>query len=294
MPASSIAWDRAVASGHIRYFYKFVFHGRTITSIVPYCTGREIMPFDGVDFKPYPCAHEEMKFDEVDAETSIKLPASRLWIEMTIKHSPKLTVEVFRWREELADATSIFYGNMLSSSLSENLISLKFGSPIGASNTELITYYTQRYCNHDLYGQYCGLDFEAFKQVIPAGSWTQIGPRSIDVGMPLDFNYWVNGLLFTTIKVDDMTYSFDLEQGNTFKSVQGSIINLKYPLSQFLDTTRDITIAPNCLLDLSRCASLMGNLPRSCAWPDMPRSNYAAMDVTALGKGNSGNIGRPR
>ncbi len=294
MAASSKAWDRAVASGHIRYFYKFTFLGRTITSIVPYCTGREEMPEDGVIFKPYPCAHEEIKSDEVDSETKVRLPASRLWIEMVIKNSPRLKLEIFRWREELSASTSIFYGNMLSAALAENVISVSFGSPIGASNTELITYYTQRYCNHDLYGRYCGLDFDALKQVIPAGSWTQVGPRSIDIGAPLDFNYWTNGLLMTTIKIDDGTYSFDLEQGNTFKSVQGSVITTKYPLSTFLDTTAPITIAPNCLLDLSRCKAMMGNLSRACAWPDMPRSNYTAMDVTAIGKGNSGNIGRPR
>lgn len=294
MPASNKAWDRAVASGHIRYLYKFTFQGRTITSIVPYCTGREELTVNDVTYKPYPCAHDEMKWDEVDGETKIRLPAVRLWLEMVIKHSPRLKVEVFRWREELQSAVSIYYGNMLSASLAENIINIAFGSPIGASNTELVTYYTQRYCNHDLYGQYCGLKFDAFKQVIPAGSWTQVGQRAIDIGTPLDFDYWTNGLLFTTIKVDDGTYAFDLEQGNTFKNVQGSVVTTKYPLSTFLDTTKDITIAPNCLLDLGRCKSMLGNVARACAWPDMPRTNYTALDVASIGKGNTGNIGRPR
>lgn len=292
MPASQNAWDRAVASGHIRYLYKFTFLGRTVTSIVPYCTGREELTVDGVTYKPYPCAHEEIKQDEVDAETSVRVPASRLWIEMVIRNSPRLKLEIFRWREELNAAVSIFFGNMLTAGLVENHIAIKFGSPIGASNTELITYYTQRYCNHDLYGQYCGLNFDAFKMVLP--TWTQIANRSIDVGTPLDINYWVNGLMFYTIVVDDSTYTFDLEQCNTFRSIQGNIINTKYPVSQFIDTVQPITIAPNCLLDLGRCRDMMGNLARACAWPDMPRSNYSAMDVTAIGKGNTGNIGRPR
>lgn len=292
MASSQTAWDRAVASGHIRYLYKFTFQGKTLTSIVGYCTGREELTVDGVIYKPYPCAHAEIKQDEVDAETTVNVPASRLWIEMTIRNSPKLKLEIFRWRQELDAAVSIFYGNMLSSSLGETTIGLKFGSPIGASNTELITYYTQRYCNHDLYGQYCGLKFDAFKMEIPA--WTQVANRTIDIGQALDADYWVNGLIFYTITVDDSTYTFDLEQCNTFKSISGNYLTLKYPISQFIDTAKSLVVAPNCLLDLSRCKGMMGNLPRGCCWPDMPRANYTALDATAIGKGNGGNIGRPR
>lgn len=286
-------WERAVAAGHMRYLYRIQFKGRTMVTDIPYVTGREPLEFEGITYLPHPCVHEDIKFDEIGAETVLKVPAAKLWIETCLKHSPRVSLEVFRWREELADAQSMFYGNLVNTSFADADINMDFGTPLGAANVQLVTYYTQRYCNHDMYGQYCGLDFDSLK--LEVDNYLFETNRRVDLGgMSLDKEYWKNALIFYTIKVTDGMYDFHIEESNMVKSMEGGTLVLKYAVSQYIDTTMPIYIAPNCLLNLDRCQANFGNLPRACAWPDMPRANYTMMDVTSIGKGNNGNIGGPR
>lgn len=286
-------WEQAVAAGHIRYLYRIQFKGRTMVTDVPYITGREPLTYNGVTYLPHPCVHEDIKFDEISAETSLKIPAAKLWIETCLKHSPKVSLEIFRWREELNDAQSLFYGTLINTSFADTDIVMNFGTPIGASNVQLVTYYTQRYCNHDMYGQYCGLDFDSLKLELPEYIFET--SRRVDLGgRVLNTEYWKNALVFYTIKVTDGMYEFKIEESNMVKIIDGDALVLKYAVSKYVDTDEPIYIAPNCLLNLDRCKGIHGNLPRACAWPDMPRSNYTMMDVTSIGKGNNGNIGSER
>jgi len=285
-------WERAVTSGHIKYLYKIQFVGREHTTVVPYTTGRESAIFEGVEYRPHPCIHEDIKHDEVGAETSIKVPAAKLWIETCLKHNPKVTLEIFRWREELGSAQSMFFGNLVETTFADTDIVMEFGTPLGAANVQLITYYTQRYCNHDMYGQYCGLNFNALRQKWSV--YNVIDNRRIDINTTLDEIYWQNALFFYTVKLTDGIHEFLIEESNMVRGFDQTEIITKYPISQYLDTAEDIILAPNCLLDLSRCKNMLSNLTRACAWPDMPRANYTMLDVTAIGKGGGGNIGRPR
>src|SRR5690606_8720452 len=107
------AWQKAAASGHIRYLYKFTVHGRVHDSVIGYCTGSDAVTFDGQLYAPYPCVHESIKKSAEDAETSINLAANKLWLTMLFINNPrKLTVDIIRYRTELLDGQVIFRGVM--------------------------------------------------------------------------------------------------------------------------------------------------------------------------------------
>lgn len=286
------AWDAAVASGHINYLYKITFHGRNTDTIVPYVTGREEITFDGVTYLPHPCIHDEIKQDEVGAETGIRIPAARLWIETCLKHDPRVSLEILRWRDELNDAQSMFYGTLKETTFAGSDINLSFGNPLAAANVMLITYTTQRFCNHQMYGKLCGLDFDKYKVEFP--EYEIQYPRTIHVpGASFDPDYWESGVFIYSAAVTDGVRVFNIEQSNMLRSVGSDSFELKYPLSPYFDTTVPILLAPNCLLDPKRCKRIFSNSVRATAWVDMPRSNYSALDVTQMEEGDWGTIGAP-
>lgn len=288
------AWDKATISGHIVYLYRITFKGQVEDSVIAYASGRETKTFDGTEFLPHPCVHEEIKEDEIGAITTIKVPAAVMWIETCLKHNPSLTLEIFRWREEKQTAHLLFFGTHKQTTFADTDILIDFGNPLAASNVKLITYYTQRFCNHDMYGQFCGLRFDDFVQEF--SGYEVLDHRRIRVeGASFDPDYWKSGLFFYSILISDNTYTFTIEQSNMIRNIENEdTLVVKYPLSNHLNTGRPIHIAPNCILDLDRCAKFFSNAQRATAWPDMPRSNYTTVDVTQIGEGNQGNIGVPR
>lgn len=292
------AWQIAAASGHIRYLYKFVIEGRISDTIIGYCTGSDEVTFDDVTYVPFPCAHEEIKRTSDDAETQINLAASKLWLSLLFMNNPKkLHVEIIRYRTELLDGATLYRGAMRERTIQTNVIKISFGSSFAASATNMITYYTQRYCNHTQYSQYCGMLFDDFKQAIPAAGYTLDSRKVIrltpDYQLNLGANYWRELILIYTVTVTDGDYTFSFEQDNIARSVTPDTITLKYPLNANVDVTNDMVIAPNCLLELPRCRDVFGNLHNACGWPDMPLRNYAAMDASQLGKGEGGPASMP-
>lgn len=296
MPFDQVLWDawqKASASGHIRYLYKFTVDGRVDDTVIGYCTGSDVITYDGVTYIPYPCVHEEIKKEADDAETSINIAANKLWLSLLFLNNPrKLHGEIIRYRTELLMGATLYRGDMKNRTLNNNVIKLEFGSSFASSNTNMITYYTQRFCNHAQYDYYCGLNFDELAIEVPAAQYEIEGRKTIHFvdGFTLNTgnDYWKNLILLYTVSLTEDGFTFRYEQDNIANLVTPEAVTLKYPLSAIMDDTAHITLAPNCLLQLTRCKNLFGNLPRACGWPDMPLKNYAALDATQEGKGDGG------
>ena len=140
------------------------------------------------------------------------------------------------------------------------------------------------------------MDFDSYAVTIPPGSWS-LGNRKTIVlagGYNLDSAYWQELIIIYESRFVEDGKEIVFELDNMALAASGRHINAKYPVSCNTDPARDaLIIAPNCMLQLQRCRNVFGNLPRSCAWPDMPLQNFAAIDVEQQGKGTGGPLGPP-
>ena len=285
-------WENASVVGHIRYLYKFEFPSRTKTTYVTYCTGRQDVGFDGHIYTPHPCVHGDIQKTQNDSEVGIQLGASPMWVEAVITNiCRKLNLTIYRYRQEMLDAVAIFKGFANEYSIRNNVISMKFLGGLGDGNSNIILYYTQAHCNHDMYGNFCGLNFNDMKVEIPAGGWAVDTKKTI-ILLPefaFDPTYWNNALLMYDIVVDENDHTFIYEQDNMAHTVAGNAFVTKYPISNLVRPTEyPLTVAPNCNLSLHRCRDIFGNMARSCGHPDLPLINYAQVDSTAGGRATGG------
>ena len=290
------SWEKAGVVGHIRYLYEFRIPGYMHETIIRYCTGNDIISYQGNDFYPHPCKHDGIKRTSSSDETTISLAASKLWLLVVFEGNvKKISVRVFRYRIEQQKAIILFNGVVNKYSMANNIMSLECVSAFQAAEAMLIIYYTQMHCNHDLYGTFCGLKFNDYRQKIPAGNWTLSGNRAIDLhgNFYLDQTYWKNCLVIYDVlvkeEVDDIEYEIVFETDNMAQSVGRNTMLLRYAVSRIVNPAQtDIYIAPSCNLQLERCRDVMGNLPRACAIPDMPLQNPSATDCL-----NDDNYGWP-
>lgn len=293
------AWECAAQVGHIRYLYDLRIEGKNAVSHIRLCTGRTEVTFNGAIFKPYPVKHSDITFNLVDAETSLELASSKALAELFVKHSPPtIMLTIWRWRRELNSAVSLFTGQFAEAGLDNHIFKVKFNTAIGASNSNMVTYYTQRHCNHDMYGAFCGLQFSDLRVAWSAQTWDVAGPRLLTTqGFTFDQVYWSKGMVFYTIKVIDGEYDFEFEGSNTIRSIiqngNDAQVELKYPLSPYLLKTGELVMAPSCNLEAVRCRDIFGNAARFAGWPDMPLRNYSAVDATKEGTGTRGSCGGP-
>jgi len=289
-------WDAAVISGHIKYLYEIECTGKIVDTFMRYCTGRENIVYDGNEYVAKPIKHGKITFDSTKGKASIVLPGSVLLIELFIKNiAPKTKLTIYRWREELDEAIVIFKGVLLKANFADSLMSLSFGSAMEGVDDNTLTYFTQRYCNHAMYDQRCGLDFETMR--IQVDDWQlKIHNRIIFGGtFDIDKEYLKCALLFYTIRVFDNDQEYLIEQSVTIAEWIGSTreARLRFPIPESVALDQPMYLAPNCLLDLDRCNNIFANVHRACAWPDMPRTNYAAVDVANLNRDAECNIGFP-
>ena len=285
-------WEEHTYMGHVAYLYQISLIGKRRTTTIGYCTGKEPISWKGQTYIPYPCAHGELTSDLEDVKGSISFAANQMWIDILITNMPnKIKVVVTRYKHDIAQGKVIFVGNMNSFDLTKNVFKLDCSSSFAAANSDMITYYTQRHCNHEQYGYYCGLNFDTYK--LPLANYTMLDRRTIQIDASLDSKYWANFVLIYSVSVPvtmgDWTHTVEYDLENIAANMTGNIATLKYPLSlHFPKRASAIEIAPNCNLSLVRCRDHFGNLPRATAWPDMPLQNYTAADATQCGKGRGG------
>lgn len=288
------AWEKGGVVGHIRYLYQFRIPGRNHDTLIHYCTGSDVIEYEGETYLPHPCKHDGIKRDASTDETTVSLAADALWLTMIFEGNvKKVDVVIRRYRIELKKAIVLFNGTVNQHSMANNVMSLSCISSYQAADAMLIVYYTQMHCNHDLYGTFCGLDYDAYKVKIPAGQWTVSGNRAIDLhgNYFLDQNYWKNCLVIYDVDItetyDDIDYTIVFETDNMAQSVGRNTLLLRYAVSSLVKpATTDLYLAPSCCLLLERCRDVMGNLPRACSIPDMPLSNPTTSDC--LNKENKG------
>jgi hypothetical protein len=185
---------------------------------------------------------------------------------------------------------------MRTSTLDVNVFTLEFGSSFAAASADLILYYTQRFCNHAQYQYLCGMNFNSYCVTIPPGMWELGGRKQIvlNPAYSLDTNYWQELIMLYEVRFIEDGEEIIFELDNLATGASGRYITAKFPIDCNTDPTRDsLTIAPNCMLSLPRCRDVFGNLSRSCAWPDMPLQNYAAIDCEQQGQGTGGPSGPP-
>lgn len=290
-------WEDATNAGHVTYLYKITVSGRRRSTVRAYCTGSDKLVYNGVEYKPYPCKHNEIKNTVDDSTTSINFAASKSWISVLLENTPhKVSVEVVRYKTDIDMGSTLYSGEMRKSVLDVNTFTLDFGSSFAAANTDLILYYTQRFCNHAQYQYLCGMNFDAYAVTIPPGMWSLSGRKQILLhsSYNLDPTYWQELVMLYESRFVEEGEEYIFELDNLAVSARGRSISTKFPVSCGTDPKVDaLTIAPNCMLQLQRCRDVFGNLPRSCAWPDMPLQNFAAIDVEQQGKGTGGPLGPP-
>lgn len=290
-------WEDATLAGHVIYLYKITVSGRRRSTVRTYCTGSDKIAYDGLEYKPYPCIHKEIKNTVDDSTTSISFAASKSWISVLLENTPhKVSVDIIRYKTDIDMGASLYNGEMRNSKLDVNTFTLEFGSSFAAANTDLILYYTQRFCNHAQYQYLCGMNFDSYAVTIPAGRWSLNGRKQIvlDPAYNLDPTYWQELVMLYESRFVEDNEEFIFELDNLATSAGGRFISAKFPVSCGTDPAVDaLTIAPNCMLQLKRCRDVFGNLPRATAWPDMPLQNFAAIDVEQQGKGTGGPLGPP-
>lgn len=279
------AWEKAGMVGHIRYLYRFVIPGRIRNTVIRYCTGSDPIEYNGEVYSPHPCKHDTVKRTSSTDETSVSLAATKFWLtaifEGTIK---RMDVTIQRYRVELGRAVTLFTGVANKYTLAKNIMTIECASSYEASEAMLMVYYTQTHCNHDLYGPYCGLAFDAYKHVIPAGAWRKISSRTIDLkgNFFLDQIYWKDCLVIYDVEITDEETEENIlfETDNMAQAIGQNTIMTRYAISSMVDPFKtQLVIAPNCCLLLERCRDVMGNLARACAWPDIPLFNPTATDL---------------
>ena len=279
------AWEKAGMVGHMRDLYRFVIPGRVHDTIVRYCTGSDSVTYEGETYYPHPCKHDSIKRNSSSDETSISLAATKFWLtaifDGTIK---RLDVTIQRYRTELERAVTLFTGQANKHTLANNIMTIECASSYEASQAMLMVYYTQTHCNHDIYGPYCGMSFDACKHIIPAGQWRKVSGRTIQLkgDFHLDQVYWKDCLVIYDINVDDeeTDQTILFETDNMAQAIGSQSIMTRYAISGLVDPFKtDLTIAPNCCLLPERCRDIMGNLARSCAFPDLPLYNPTTTDL---------------
>lgn len=291
------AWEDATLVGHVIYLYKFAVSGMRRTTAFHYCTGTTNITYDGAVYRPWPCIHKEIKHTVDDSTASVDLAASKGWISILFENTPrKVEVSIYRYKTDIDMAFCLFNGEVRKHSLEVNRLSLSCGSSFAAANTDLLLYYTQRFCNHAQYQYFCGMQFDSYAVVIPPGKWSLTTRKTIKLAdeYDLDGSYWKELIILYESRFTENGEELLFELDNLAVSVSKNIIGAKFPVSCNTDPERDaLTIAPNCMMNLQRCRDVFGNLPRSCAWPDMPLKNFAAIDVEQSGKGTGGPLGPP-
>ena len=293
------AWDDAAHSGHVVYLYKFTLSGKNSQdTCFRYCTGTQPTTYEGEVYRPRVCRHGDIQITMQDATASIEMVATTAWIVLLIDNTPnKLHLNIVRYRPDISMGKQLYSGDYRGCELHTNIFKLSFGSSFTASDVDMITYYTQRYCNHAPYQRYCGLSFDAYKHVVPAGEWEVVGRKSVNIispGLSLDPSYWAECVITYPVTVTEEGEDVTFELDNMAVNSGGKYIQTRYPISVYADPKKAaLTIAPNCMLQLRRCRDVFGNLPRACAWPDMPLKNYTALNSVTAGTGTGGPVNTP-
>ena len=109
-------WDKcedAALVGHVFYLYKITVSGRRRNTVFCYCTGSDKIVYEGYEYKPYPCIHQEIKNTLDDSTTSISFAASKMWITILLENTPhKVTVDIFRYKMDINMGLALYGGEM--------------------------------------------------------------------------------------------------------------------------------------------------------------------------------------
>jgi len=295
-------WEEAVTVGHVIYLYQFDFYSTySDTTSVGFCTGRSEIVYNGLTFYPRPIVHSAIKFTYGDVDTTIHLPATKYWIDIFFKTEfLKCDLTIYRYKEELNGAIILFKGKYKKASLKTTTIDVEFGLGLNLANSEVITYWVQRYCNHIIYDKYCGLSQDAYKAEytnfnITGDNVVELPSSPYFLGDSFD-DFWREGLviLMGGVEIPNVTF-FELPVPNLIASVLSpTSFSLKWNIPDYVMNyaNKKITILPNCIGDLDRCKLLFGNLPRACGWPDMPSNMLTSDTLSDTSVRNRGNIGQ--